>query len=666
MPVGLNVSAIQDTAERVLVQAARRTIASARDRLRAAVSLSTATLSLPYFWRSFNGTKLYNSLFASETRSAMASLLQITQASKHYGDQILLDDAEATISDNVKVGFVGRNGAGKSTLLRIILGEEELDSGEIIRHPSLRLGYLRQHDPFLPGESALDYLQRDSGRPAWRCGEVAGQFELKGAYLEGPIQQLSGGWQTRVKLAALLLHEPNLLLLDEPTNFLDLRTQILLEHFLKGYDAGCLIVSHDRTFLNDTCEHTLGLSRGKLTFFPGKVDAYLEFVRQRREHDERSNDAILAKRRHLEDFIARNKARAATAKLAQSKSKMLEKLELRAVEGDEPTARIRAPRIEPRKGIALRCKDLAIGYPERRIASDIGLELDHGSRAAIVGDNGQGKTTFLRTLVDSLKPLAGEVRWGYGCQVGVYAQHVYTSLPEKLTVLAYLRGQAALGKSDQEVLEVAGSFLFRGAHVHKPISVLSGGERARLCLAALLLSKHNVLILDEPGNHLDVDTVDALIDALREYEGTVLFTSHDRHFTGQVATCIIEVRDGRVVNYGGKYAAYLEKVNEEIEAGERELATARKALPPEVLKPARPAPRAARRNEKVILKELKAVERTVAQLDERKRDLNAKYLAESDSRESLRLHDELEAVTGELNEAEEKWARLQEELDGAA
>jgi len=596
--------------------------------------------------------------------SAMASLLQITKACKHYGDQVLLDEAEATITDNVKVGFIGRNGAGKSTLLRILLGEEELDSGEIIRHPNLRMGYLRQHDPFLPEESALEFLMRDSGRPDWRCGEVAGQFELKGAYLSGPIKKLSGGWQTRVKLAALLLHEPNLLLLDEPTNFLDLRTQILLEHFLKGYDAGCLIVSHDRTFLSDTCDHTLGLARGKLTSFPGKVDAYLEFVRERREHDERSNDAIRAKRRHLEDFIARNKARAATAKLAQSKSKMLEKLELTALASDEPTVRIRAPRIEPRKGIALRCKDLAIGYVERQIASDIQLELDHGARAAIVGDNGQGKTTFLRTIVDSLTPLGGEVRWGFGCQIGVYAQHVYTSLPENQTVLDYLRGQASFGKSEQEILEVAGSFLFKGAHVRKTISILSGGERARLWLAALLLSKHNVLILDEPGNHLDVDTVDALIEALQEYEGTVLFTSHDRHFTSKVATCIVEVRDGRVVNYSGKYAAYLEKVNEEIEAGERELATARKALPAEVLKPARTAARAVLRNEKAIRKELKAIERAVVLLDERKRALNAKYLEESDSNGSLRLHDELAALTKELNEAEEKWAMLQKELEG--
>src|SRR5689334_10667166 len=172
----------------------------------------------------------------------MAVLLQIRNAHKSYGDQILLDGAEATLIDNVKVGFVGRNGAGKSTLLRVLLGEEELDSGEVIRHPNLRLAYLRQHDPFLPNETTLEFLLRDSGQPDWKCGEVAGQFELKGAALEGPIANLSGGWQTRVKLAALLLHEPNLLLLDEPTNFLDLRTQILLEHFLQNHRSACLIV----------------------------------------------------------------------------------------------------------------------------------------------------------------------------------------------------------------------------------------------------------------------------------------------------------------------------------------------------------------------------------------------------------------------------------------
>ncbi len=368
----------------------------------------------------------------------MAVLLQIRDAYKSYGDQTLLDAAEATITDDVKVGFIGRNGAGKSTLLRILLGEEELDAGEVIQHPGLRVGYLRQHDPFHPGETVLDFLMRDSEQPEWKCGEVAGQFELKGAYLEGPVSALSGGWQTRVKLAALLLHEPNLLLLDEPTNFLDLRTQILLEHFLRNFREACLIVSHDRAFLKATCEHTLDLTRGKLTMFPGKIDAFLENQAERIEHDRRVNETVRTKQKQLEKFIAKNRAGANTASQARSKAKQLERLKLAEIAVDEATARIRAPLVSPRQGPAVRCHEMSMGYPDFTVAKDIQLEIEHGERAAIVGDNGQGKTTLLRTLTGSLEPLAGQARWGHGCEIGVYAQHVYTTLPEHQTVLEYL------------------------------------------------------------------------------------------------------------------------------------------------------------------------------------------------------------------------------------
>jgi ATP-binding cassette subfamily F protein 3 len=599
----------------------------------------------------------------------MAVLLQIRNAHKSYGHQVLLDGAEATITDDTKVGFVGRNGAGKSTLLRVLLGDEELDRGEVIRHPRLKVGYLRQHDPFLPGETALEFLMRDSEQPDWKCGEVAGEFEIKHAYLEGPVSKLSGGWQTRLKLAALLLHEPNLLLLDEPTNFLDLRTQILLEHFLRHFKEACLIVSHDRAFLRATCTETLGLSRGKLTMYPGKIDGFLQNERERREHDERANASIQAKRRHLQEFIDKNKARASTATRARSKSKQLEKLETVEVFGDEPTAAIHAPQVEPRKGPAVRCRDLSIGYPERTIATGIDLEIEHGSRAAIVGDNGQGKTTFLRTLVDSIAPIAGDVRWGYGCQIGTYAQHVYTSLPEAKSVLDYLEYQAAPGTKDQQILDMAGALLFRGEAVKKRIQVLSGGERARLCLAGLLLSNYNILVLDEPGNHLDVDTVEALADALHEYQGTVIFTSHDREFMGRVASSIIEVRDGGVTNYHGGYDAYLYAVNKEIDDGEREAQAARAKLPPAAGRDAKTGPsgksavKAAHRDERTVRKELNNTERAIAKLDAQKRELTEKLNGATDPDEALRLHNEVTAIVTQLATAEDKWCQLQAELE---
>jgi len=592
----------------------------------------------------------------------MAALIQIKAASKSYGSQVLLDEAEATLTDDVKVGFVGRNGAGKSTLLRVLLGEEELDHGSISYHPNLRLGYLKQHDDFREHESALEFLMRDSNQPDWKCGEVAGQFELKGAYLDGPISKLSGGWQTRVKLAALLLHEPNLLLLDEPTNFLDLRTQILLEHFLRNYKEACLIVSHDRAFLGATCDHTLDLSRGKLTMFPGKIDAYLDYQREQREVIRRSNESILSKRKHLETFIAKNKARASTATQARSKAKQLERLEVAEVEANEATACIRAPLIEPRQGFAVRCKDMAIGYPERQIAGDIELEIDHGSRAAIVGDNGQGKTTFLRTIVESLPPVAGEVRWGYGCNYGVYAQHVYTSLPPDQTVYQYLELHAAAGTKEQRILDLAGAFLFRNDHVQKRISVLSGGERARLCLAAMLLSEYNILVLDEPGNHLDVDTVEALAQALIDYKGTVIFTTHDRHFMKRVATCVIEVKDGRVTNYNGDYDAYVYAVNKEIDDGEREQAALKMSKAPTDVLAAKPSAKPKARDERALRKELSAIEKTIAKLDEQKRDSNALLLKSTNADEALRLHNEVESLTAQLTEAEERWCQLQEDL----
>ncbi|MCS7466881.1 ABC-F family ATP-binding cassette domain-containing protein [Stieleria sp. ICT_E10.1] len=590
----------------------------------------------------------------------MAVLIQVRNAHKRFGDQVLLDGADVSLVDDAKVGFIGRNGAGKSTFLRALLGDEELEQGEVIHHPSLRIGYLRQHDPFQPGESALDFLMRESGQPDWRCGEVAGQFELKGDYLTGPVKALSGGWQTRVKLAALLLNDPNLLMLDEPTNFLDLRTQILLEHFLRTFNKAALIVSHDRAFLKATCSQTLELSRGKLTMYPGKIDRFLEFREERREHDRRVNATVIAKQKQLQRFIEKNRANASTASQARSKAKQLERLQTSEVEVDEPTVHIRAPRVTPRQGTVMRTEELAIGYPGHTVAENISLEIEHGQRAAIVGDNGQGKTTLLRTLVDSLTPIRGEIKWGHATELGTYAQHVYSSLDDRRTVLEHLEYESNPDTTRQDCLAMAGALLFRDSHINKKIKVLSGGERARLCMAGLLLGTANVLVLDEPGNHLDVETVESLADALIEYQGTVIFTSHDRHFMQRVATNVIEVRDGTVKNYFGNYESYLQSVESEVDEGERERdRIAGKAAPPPPTKIASAEDyRASQRQSRKAEKEIKNLEKKIAQLDDEKKAVNEKLLTETDPDEAVRLHDKLTEISQELEQAEERWMEL--------
>ena len=572
----------------------------------------------------------------------------------------MLNGATCALADDQKVGLIGRNGAGKSTLCRVLLGEEELDAGEIVRSKKLRLGYLRQHDPFEVGETVLGFLARDSGQPEWRCGEIAWRFAISDAMLDQPVHELSGGWQTRVKLAALLLHDPNLLVLDEPTNFLDLRTQMLLESFLREFRGGCLIVSHDRSFLMKTCTHTLEVSRGGLTMFPGNVEGYLNNLDERREHDRRVNAATMTKRKQLETFISKNRANANTASQARSKTKQLERLELVEVAGEEAKVAFSFPQIEPRRGPAVRTEGLAIGYTDVTVATDIHVEIEHGSRVGIVGDNGQGKTTFLRTLCSSLEPLAGEMKWGFGCETGVYAQHVYTSLDANKTVMEYLEYEASADATTQQIKDIAGSFLFSGELVNKRIKVLSGGERARLVLAGLLLQKHNVLVLDEPGNHLDVETVEALADALERYQGTVIFTSHDRHFMHRVATDVIEVREGRVVIYPASYDDYVYRVQKEIDAGLRAEAAAH----------ARPVEsdaqrKAGARADREAQKRLKAVERKIAKLDAERKEASDQLLQTTDAAEAQSLHEQTTAIAEQLESLEHEWLELYEEVERA-
>ena len=487
----------------------------------------------------------------------MGMLIELKGIHKGYGSRVILDEASAIFSEGQKIAVIGRNGAGKSTLCRILTGEEEAEAGSVWRASGLRLSYLQQHDPYSLEESVLEFLVRFTGHADWQCAKVAARFQLQGALLSAPIGALSGGFRTRVKLASMLLSDPNFILLDEPTNYLDLKTLILLERFLLDYDGGFLVVSHDREFLKRTCDCTLEVDQGGLTMYPGTVDEFLLFKEEQREQAEAFNRNVEIKQKQLQRFVDRFKAKASKATQARSKLKQLQRLKTIDVDHPMKNVRIRIPNVPKRQGIAMRCEGLEIGYPDKMVAGDIRVEVPQGAHVAVLGDNGQGKTTFLRTLAGDLQARAGKFRWGHALSVGYYAQHVYSGLDPSQTVKFYLQKQAAKDVLDQEILDLAGSFLFQGADVDKKVGVLSGGERARLVLAGLLLARNTVLLLDEPSNHLDFETVEALGAALQKYSGTLFFVSHDRTFVHLVATEILEVGGSKVVRYPGTYDEYV-------------------------------------------------------------------------------------------------------------
>ena len=500
----------------------------------------------------------------------MKAFLQLTEIHKSYGPAVILDGASASFSTDQKIGVIGRNGAGKSTLCKIITGHEEADGGSLSRGSDLKLSYLEQQDPFRLDETVLAFLTRYTHKEEWQCGEMAHRFQISNEMLDFTIARLAGGYRTRVKLAAMLLNDPNFLVLDEPTNYLDLSTLILFENFLQDFRGGFLIVSHDREFLKRTCEHTLEVEGGRLTLYPGNIEEYFTFKEERLAQKAAHNKAVEKKKEQLQEFVNRFKAKAATASRAKSKLKQIAKLKTIEIQHPMSRVRIRIPPVEPKSGVALSCDDLSIGYPEKLVAGKIRMNVDRQARVAVLGDNGQGKTTFLRTLAGDLPVQGGSFRWAAGLKIGYYAQHVFGTLNSEEDILTYLKREAADGVTLQGILDLAGSFLFKGNEVRKKISVLSGGERARLVLAGLLLTQSQVLLLDEPTNHLDFETVEALGQALKEFTGTLFFISHDRTFVNLAATEIVEIKNGRSLKYPGTYEDYTYHLEQEAQGIQQE------------------------------------------------------------------------------------------------
>ncbi|MEI6835915.1 MAG: ABC-F family ATP-binding cassette domain-containing protein [Candidatus Falkowbacteria bacterium] len=496
----------------------------------------------------------------------MSPLLQVNNLEKEYGGKIIFSGLSFSIFEKQKIGVIGRNGAGKSTLFKIILGKETADKGEIIIGRETIIGSIEQESDFLPQELAIDYLKRKSGQEDWQCQKIASQFRFDSEQLNKTAAELSGGWQMRLKLSAMLLLEPTLFLLDEPTNYLDLGTILLLEDFLKSYRGAFLIISHDREFLKNTCTETIEITSHRCISFPQGIEAYLAFKEQRLTSDQNLNKKIDREQKHLQKFVDRFRYKDSKAKQAQAFIKKIDRMEIHkiSIEHNSSSVRITMPLVEKLKKTILNVDNLSIGYNGKSIVSDLDFIVKGGERIIVVGDNGQGKTTLLRTLTEEIMPISGGFSWFTGLKKGYYGQQSTLILNQDEQVGEYLRRLASSDLKTEKVLQMAGDFLFRDEDLKKSLGVLSGGEKSRLVLAGLLLSKPDILILDEPSNHLDFETVESLGSALQDYNGVLLFTSHDRTFANLVATGIIEVNNGKSKRYYHGYEDYINQLEKRL------------------------------------------------------------------------------------------------------
>jgi len=526
-------------------------------------------------------------------------LFRLSDVHKSYGTQDVLRGASVQINPGEHVGLVGRNGAGKTTVFRLVTGEEEPDQGDVVRARGVRLGLLAQHVHFEAGstvhESALaafgqlqqiehemhelEHRMAEAGEELEkileRYSDLQHQFEREGGFeyaaraeaiLQGlgferetwtlETEKLSGGQQNRLGLARLLLAQPDVLLLDEPTNHLDVAAVEWLEEFLQTYPSAYVIISHDRYFLDRACQRIVELENGRAASYTGNYSDYLAEREVRREAQQRAYDNQQQLISKTQEFIRRNIAGQKT-KQAKSRRKMLERLErIDAVPTERASGDFQLQGIERTGNHVLMVNEVTVGFPERSLAGDISLILRRGECLGIIGPNGSGKTTFLKTILKKIPPVKGEVRWGTKVQIGYYAQQL-EDLDDRNEIIMELRRVAPADATAGELRSFLAKFLFTGDDVYKHVQDLSGGEKGRLALAKLIYSRVNVLVLDEPTNHLDIPSREALEAALDAFEGTIVTISHDRYFLDRVATQILAFDgSGNAEHFDGDYTEY--------------------------------------------------------------------------------------------------------------
>jgi ATP-binding cassette, subfamily F, member 3 len=512
-------------------------------------------------------------------------MLSLNGITVRLGGRSILDGASAALPPRSRVGLVGRNGAGKSTLVRVIAGLLEPDEGAAEMPRGSRLGYIAQEAPSGSGTPFETVLAADTERARLldeaerssdphRLGEIHERLNAIDAHaapsraariLVGlgfdedmqhrPLDSFSGGWRMRVALAALLFSAPDLLLLDEPSNHLDLEAVLWLEDFLQSYRATIVVVSHERDFLNNVVDHILHLDRGKLTLYPGGYDAFERQRAERQAHLAAARANQEAQREKLKDFIARNSARASTAKQAQSRVKALARMQPIAELADDPSLSFGFPNPQELRPPLVTLDMAAVGYDETPVLSRLNLRLDPDERIALLGRNGNGKTTLARLLAAQLAPMEGGVTRSQKLKVGYFTQYQVEELDGADTPFQHM-ARLMMGATPAAVRSQLGRFGFSGDKALTEVRKLSGGERARLALALITRDAPHMLILDEPTNHLDVDAREALVQALNDYSGAVVVVSHDRHMLELIADRLVLVDGGTARDFDGSLEDY--------------------------------------------------------------------------------------------------------------
>jgi ATP-binding cassette subfamily F protein 3 len=638
-------------------------------------------------------------------------MLTISQVTKSFGGRTLFEEASLQVNRGDRVGLVGPNGAGKSTLFSLILGEASPDEGRVSLERSASIGFLPQESAAAGDETVLELacsvspeiikaqrVMKSTPEDSAEHHEAMADFDEHGGWqlepkakrilaglafresdFDRPAKALSGGWVMRAHLARLLVMEPDLLLLDEPTNHLDLESLVWFQEYLRNYAGAILMISHDREFLNTLVGSIVEIAHRRLNRYRGNWDKY---VVEKAAREEQQMSAFKNQQKEiaaLQDFADRFRAKASKASQAQSKLKQIDRMEkIEAPLSREKTVHFRFPQPQRSGSRAITLKDVDHAYGDLTVYRGLNFEAERGQRTVLVGPNGAGKSTLLKLLAGTLPVQNGTRELGHNVKCGYFSQHRMESLNAKHTVLESVQDMPNPA-SEQISRTVLGSFLFRGDDVFKHVAVLSGGEKTRLALVKLLLDPPNLLLMDEPTTHLDIGSIDALIGALEQYEGTLIFISHDVHFIRAIAKSVLHISAGKLTPYAGDYEYYLDKsratsARSALTAGEKlhneqpAAAPTASAAPAMGMREQREQRRAEAEQRKAEAKikrdhekRVREIEMHILGLENRRKELNAQ-LENPETYESgggaVKLNRELLALSDEIAKSTSEWERL--------